>query len=107
MSHKEAKRVRKYVRGAKQLIVDDVLRQLREMPKWQQLKFIWRLLDQSPRIGLSMSPLYAYLEQSGQWGFVLQFKPSWWTLDRSGGDRFRSGWGLTVLGVRIDWRREL
>ena len=110
MSHKSAKAIRKHVRGAKQQIVDSVLRQLRGMSWWQRAVFAWRLIDQSPRIGCSWTPLYAYIERSGHWGFILQFKRAWWDLDRAPADtrqQSRRGWSLTILGVRIDWRREL
>ena len=109
MSHKSAKATRRHVRGAKRLIVNDLMKQLMELPRWERCKFAWRLFDQSPKFGFSFSPLYAYLEQTGIWGVVVQFKSVWWSLDRAPKDasvRGRTGWSLTVLGVRLDWRKE-
>lgn len=110
MSHKNAKATRKHVRKAKRLIVDDVLRQLREFSMWEKIKFAWRLIDQSPRVGCNWKPLFTYIEVSGSWGLVVQFKRRWWHLDRAPRDTKRTGrkgWGVTLLGVRIDWRREI
>lgn len=110
MSHKQAKGTRKVVRKEWRIIRDRLIEQIKEMPLHKRLELFWRLIDTSPRIGMRLRrPVYAFIEKSGAWGFVARFERSWWIWDGNPMDiqgKGRDGWGLTVCGLRIDWRKD-
>ena len=111
MSHKQAKSQRKVVRKEWRVIRDRLIEQIREMPLMERVKLFWRLLDTSPRTGIRIlkRPMYAFIESPKKWGLVCRLEKSWWVWDGNPMDtqnKGRDGWGVTICGVRIDWRKE-